>query len=81
MTETRLTEDEGRILQTLRQRPLSASVISALLTKWAGPVYVALAALERRDLVRSEWVDEPAPRRRAYAITPAGLDAISGKGG
>ncbi len=44
----------------------------------SGTVYPALAALERRGLVRSRWENEQTarhdgrPRRRYYRITPAG---------
>ena len=44
----------------------------------AGTVYTTLRRLEKRDLVRGSWEDpeiaeaERRPRRRYYALTPAG---------
>jgi PadR family transcriptional regulator, regulatory protein PadR len=40
----------------------------------AGGVYRALRALERLELVRSEWqVSDVGPARRTYRLTPAGI--------
>ena len=42
-----------------------------------GLVYRTLRDLERGGLVRSTWAEESAgPRRRAYELTPAGIDAL-----
>lgn len=48
----------------------------------SGTVYPALRRLERSGLLRSGWEDERAahaegrPRRRTYALTPAGRAAL-----
>ena len=42
-----------------------------------GLVYRTLRDLERDGLVSSSWAEESAgPRRRAYELTPAGLEAL-----
>ena len=42
-----------------------------------GLVYRTLRDLERGGLVSSTWAEESAgPRRRAYELTPAGIDAL-----
>ena len=48
----------------------------------SGTVYPALRRLERAGLLESSWEDEAAahadgrPRRRTYALTPAGAGAL-----
>lgn len=44
----------------------------------AGTIYPILRRLERKGLVRSEWVSSKSagPRRRYYSITPEGKEAI-----
>jgi PadR family transcriptional regulator len=49
----------------------------------SGTVYPALRRLERAGLLRSGWEDldrareEGRPRRRTYALTPSGRDALA----
>lgn len=49
----------------------------------SGTVYPALASLSRRGLARSSWEDEDRaraegrPRRRNYAITSEGVEALA----
>jgi PadR family transcriptional regulator, regulatory protein PadR len=44
-----------------------------------GTVYPALHRLEREGLLRSEWAEDAARRRRRYAITAAGSRALAAK--
>jgi DNA-binding MarR family transcriptional regulator len=49
-------------------RSLTASQICDETGYRAGTVYPVLARLEARGVIVSEWVDEPAPRRRVYTL-------------
>lgn len=51
--------------------------ISASTGRPTGTVYPLLVRLEQESLVKSGWEaanDRPGPRRRLYALTPAGQD-------
>ncbi len=51
--------------------------ISAATGRPTGTVYPLLVRLEQASLVTSHWEatnDRPGPRRRLYALTPAGKD-------
>jgi PadR family transcriptional regulator PadR len=54
--------------------------ISAATGRPTGTVYPLLVRLEQASLVTSDWEaanDRPGPRRRLYALTPAGQDWAS----
>jgi PadR family transcriptional regulator PadR len=54
--------------------------ISAATGRPTGTVYPLLVRLEQASLVASDWEaanDRPGPRRRLYALTPAGHDWAS----
>jgi DNA-binding PadR family transcriptional regulator len=42
-----------------------------------GTLYPALHRLESKNLLSSEWVSEGGRRRRVYALTPAGTEALA----
>jgi DNA-binding PadR family transcriptional regulator len=42
-----------------------------------GTIYPALHRLERQGLLDSRWLDEAPRRRRVYALTPKGEQALS----
>src|SRR4051794_32812726 len=46
-----------------------------------GTVYPALHRLERQGLVRSGWTSAAGRRRRVYALTAAGYDALATRRG
>ncbi|WP_245862778.1 helix-turn-helix transcriptional regulator [Sanguibacter antarcticus] len=55
--------------------------ISAATGRPTGTVYPLLVRLEQASVVTSDWEpanDRPGPRRRFYALTPAGCDWASG---
>lgn len=74
---------QERVLQAVASGFQYGFEIMASAQMTSGAVYQALAGLERRGYVRSRWED-PAlaetarrPRRKYYAITKSGLDALS----
>jgi DNA-binding PadR family transcriptional regulator len=70
------------VLQALADGHRYGFVISDRTGLASGTVYPALATLTRRGFVVSSWEDsetatsEARPRRRYYAVTPEGLEAL-----
>jgi PadR family transcriptional regulator, regulatory protein PadR len=57
--------------------PIWGLNVSALTGRPTGTVYPLLVRLEQASQVTSDWEganDRPGPRRRLYALTPAGQD-------
>lgn len=75
---------DGLLLAVLEAGPLHGyAIIQALRIRSAdaidlptGTIYPALHRLERTGWIRSEWTAGPGRRRRLYALTPLGRDAL-----
>jgi heme-degrading monooxygenase HmoA len=69
---TDMAEHEDRILDTLKAAPkngLSGDELGKATGLWSEPLYIALARMEHDGRLRSEWVNDPCPRRRLYHLT------------
>lgn len=68
--------DEQKVLRALGMlRPSNASgwPICRLAQMGPGRTYPALARLEARGAVTSDWTDGPDPRRRIYRVVTSGV--------
>ena len=68
----------AQILSHLAAAPERSSSAEIQKATGLGPasLYPALAALEYDALIVSGWEDRPPPRRRLYALTPAGREKV-----
>jgi PadR family transcriptional regulator, regulatory protein PadR len=76
---------DGLLLAVLEAQPLHGyAIIQALRARSAdainlptGTLYPALHRLERTGWIRSEWTTVQGRRRRVYALTPVGRNALA----